>query len=68
MVKTRSVLPHAALTLAVLVGAAYLARYHWPVIQTGTDRLAVADHGWLFVAAVATGGPGCARHSPSRAR
>ncbi len=56
MVKTRRVLPHAALTLAVLAGAAYLARYHWPVIRTGTDRLAVADHGWLFVAAVATGG------------
>ncbi|MCX4578589.1 flippase-like domain-containing protein [Streptomyces sp. NBC_01571] len=52
----RRALLHAALTLAVLAGAAYLARHHWPVIETGTDRLAVADHGWLFVAAVATGG------------
>ncbi|MFJ8005999.1 lysylphosphatidylglycerol synthase transmembrane domain-containing protein [Streptomyces fagopyri] len=52
----RRVLPHTALTLAVLAGAVYLARRHWPVIETGTDRLAVADHGWLLVAAVATAG------------
>ncbi|MEU1500695.1 lysylphosphatidylglycerol synthase transmembrane domain-containing protein [Streptomyces sp. NPDC005732] len=51
----RRVLLHTALTLAVLAVVAGLARRHWPVIETGTDRLAVADHGWLSLAAVATG-------------
>ncbi|MGP4013669.1 lysylphosphatidylglycerol synthase domain-containing protein [Streptomyces sp. 4N124] len=44
---------HTALTLAVLVGAGYLARRHWPVLETGAVRLAGADQGWLFVAASA---------------
>ncbi|MDO0938796.1 lysylphosphatidylglycerol synthase domain-containing protein [Streptomyces sp. DG2A-72] len=44
---------HTALTLAVLVGAGYLARRHWPVLETGAVRLAVADQGWLLVAASA---------------
>ncbi|KUL21199.1 lysylphosphatidylglycerol synthase transmembrane domain-containing protein [Streptomyces regalis] len=45
---------HTALTLAVLVAVACLARRHWPVLQTGAVRLAVADPGWLLVAATAT--------------
>ncbi|MEV1085234.1 TIGR00374 family protein, partial [Streptomyces sp. NPDC050211] len=44
---------HTALTLAVLVGAGYLARRHWPVLETGAVRLAGADQGWLLVAASA---------------
>lgn len=45
---------HVVLTLAVLVAVACLARRHWPVLETGAVRLAVADQGWLLVAAVAT--------------
>jgi uncharacterized membrane protein YbhN (UPF0104 family) len=37
-----------------MVCAVHLAQRHWPVIVTGVDRLAVADRGWLLVAAVAT--------------
>jgi len=44
---------HTGLTLGVLVAAAYLARRHWPVVATGAGRLAVADEGWLLVAATA---------------
>jgi uncharacterized membrane protein YbhN (UPF0104 family) len=44
----------AAVTLAVLVGAAFLARHHWPVIEAGSARLAGADPGWLLFAATAT--------------
>ncbi|MFI9761662.1 lysylphosphatidylglycerol synthase domain-containing protein [Streptomyces sp. NPDC051963] len=44
---------HTALTLAVLAGAGYLARRHWPVLEHGAVRLAVADQGWLLVAASA---------------
>ena len=51
---SRRVSLHAALTLAVMVCAVHLAQRHWPVIVTGVDRLAVADRGWLLVAAVAT--------------
>ncbi|MCX5188499.1 lysylphosphatidylglycerol synthase domain-containing protein [Streptomyces sp. NBC_00268] len=51
---SRRVPLHAALTLAVMVCAVHLAQRHWPVIVTGVDRLAVADRGWLLVAAVAT--------------
>ncbi|KUO18319.1 lysylphosphatidylglycerol synthase transmembrane domain-containing protein [Streptomyces dysideae] len=47
---------HTALTLAVLVGAAYLARRHWTVLESGAGRLVVADQGWLLVAATATAG------------
>ncbi|MGI5460664.1 lysylphosphatidylglycerol synthase domain-containing protein [Streptomyces sp. CA-249302] len=46
----------AALALAVLLAAAYLARRHWPLLHTGAVRLAVADHGWLLLAAAAAGG------------
>ncbi|MEV8433463.1 lysylphosphatidylglycerol synthase transmembrane domain-containing protein [Streptomyces chartreusis] len=45
---------HTALTLAVLVAVALLARRHWPVLETGAVRLAVADPGWLLLAAAAT--------------
>ncbi|QIY74494.1 YbhN family protein [Streptomyces sp. RLB1-33] len=51
---SRRVSLHAAATLAVVVGAVCLGRRHWPVIATGAGRLAVADRGWLLVAAVAT--------------
>jgi uncharacterized membrane protein YbhN (UPF0104 family) len=47
---------HTAFTLAVLVGAAYLARRHWTVLESGAVRLVVADQGWLLVAATATAG------------
>ncbi|MER6121685.1 lysylphosphatidylglycerol synthase transmembrane domain-containing protein [Streptomyces sp. NPDC001795] len=43
-----------AVSLAVLLCAALLARHHWPVIETGATRLANADRGWLLPAAVAT--------------
>jgi uncharacterized membrane protein YbhN (UPF0104 family) len=43
-----------ALTLAVLTAAGCLARRHWPVLENGALRLAVADQGWLLVAAAAT--------------
>ncbi|MFJ9820161.1 lysylphosphatidylglycerol synthase domain-containing protein [Streptomyces sp. NPDC101151] len=42
--------------LAVLLGAAYLARRHWPVLETGARRLAAADQGWLLAAAAAAMG------------
>ncbi|MFE9020771.1 lysylphosphatidylglycerol synthase domain-containing protein [Streptomyces sp. NPDC007808] len=45
---------HIALTLAVLAAVAWLARRHWPVLETGAARLAVADQGWLLAAAAAT--------------
>ncbi|KMS77115.1 membrane protein [Streptomyces viridochromogenes] len=45
---------HAALTLVVLTAVVCLARRHWPVLETGAVRLAVADQGWLLVAALAT--------------
>jgi len=41
------------LTLAVLTVAGWLAHRHWPVLADGAGRLAVADHGWLLVAATA---------------
>ncbi|MER7497862.1 lysylphosphatidylglycerol synthase domain-containing protein [Streptomyces pharetrae] len=40
-------------TLAVLAAAGWLAHRHWPVLASGAGRLAVADHGWLLVAATA---------------
>ncbi|MFJ3669434.1 lysylphosphatidylglycerol synthase domain-containing protein [Streptomyces sp. NPDC090106] len=49
----RRVYWQTALTLAVLVGAACLARRHWPVLERGAVRLAVADQGWLLAGAVA---------------
>ncbi|MEU9170413.1 lysylphosphatidylglycerol synthase domain-containing protein [Streptomyces sp. NPDC048420] len=42
-----------ALTFAVLAAVGALARRHWPVLETGAVRLAVADQGWLLVAATA---------------
>ncbi|MFE5890927.1 YbhN family protein [Streptomyces sp. NPDC056462] len=45
---------NALLTLAVLVAVVWLARRHWSVLETGAVRLAVADRGWLFLAAAAT--------------
>ncbi|MFJ3306585.1 lysylphosphatidylglycerol synthase domain-containing protein [Streptomyces sp. NPDC086549] len=44
---------HAAVCVAVLMCAAYLALRHWPALHTGAVRLAVADQGWLLVAATA---------------
>jgi len=43
-----------AVTLVVLAGAACVAWYHWPVIESGVDRLAGADRGWLLLGATAT--------------
>jgi uncharacterized membrane protein YbhN (UPF0104 family) len=42
----------AALVMAV--GAIGLAARHWPVLDSGADRLAVADRGWLLLAALLT--------------
>ncbi|NEB03626.1 lysylphosphatidylglycerol synthase domain-containing protein [Streptomyces sp. SID13726] len=42
-----------ALALGALVAAGCLARRHWPLLETGALRLAVADQGWLLVAAAA---------------
>lgn len=42
-----------ALTFAVLAGVAYLARRHWPLLETGALRLAVADQGWLLTGGAA---------------
>ncbi|MFE1885995.1 lysylphosphatidylglycerol synthase transmembrane domain-containing protein [Streptomyces diastatochromogenes] len=47
---------HTLVCLAVLLGAAYVARRHWPTVQTGALRLAVADQGWLLLGAVAAVG------------
>ncbi|MFE0513241.1 YbhN family protein [Streptomyces sp. NPDC058964] len=44
---------HGAVCLAVLMCAVYLALRHWPTLHTGAVRLAVADQGWLLVAATA---------------
>ncbi|MFE9763774.1 lysylphosphatidylglycerol synthase domain-containing protein [Streptomyces sp. NPDC005808] len=41
-------------SILVMVCAVYLARRHWPVIESGAARLAVADRGWLLVATAAT--------------
>ncbi|MFC8427606.1 lysylphosphatidylglycerol synthase domain-containing protein [Streptomyces sp. NPDC057253] len=49
----RRVYGQLALTLAVLTAAGCLARRHWPVLETGALRLAMADQGWLLVAAAA---------------
>ncbi|MDN3027367.1 lysylphosphatidylglycerol synthase domain-containing protein [Streptomyces sp. S.PB5] len=49
----RRVYWHGALSLVVLIGAVCLARRHWPVLEQGAVRLAVADQGWLLVGATA---------------
>ncbi|CCK25320.1 hypothetical protein BN159_0941 [Streptomyces davaonensis JCM 4913] len=54
--RRRSAYWHTALSLTVLVAAAWLARRHWPVLETGAVRLALADQGWLLVAATAAVG------------
>ncbi|MEV0638265.1 lysylphosphatidylglycerol synthase domain-containing protein [Streptomyces sp. NPDC050619] len=46
---------HTGVLLAVVVAAGWLARRHWPVLETGALRLAVADQGWLLVGAAAAG-------------
>ncbi|MEV5985480.1 YbhN family protein [Streptomyces sp. NPDC052051] len=40
--------------VAVLVGGAFVAWRHWPVIVTSAHRLADADRGWLLLGATAT--------------
>lgn len=47
---------HTLVCLAVLLGAAYVARRHWPAVESGALRLAVADEGWLLLGAVAAVG------------
>jgi len=44
----------AAVALAVVACAGFLTRHHWPAIETGTDRLAAADRGWLLSGAAAS--------------
>lgn len=51
--RRRHVRRQLALTLAALTAAGWLARRHWAVLETGALRLAVADQGWLLVAAAA---------------
>ncbi|MFF4501122.1 lysylphosphatidylglycerol synthase domain-containing protein [Streptomyces sp. NPDC001401] len=40
--------------LVMAVGAVGLAARHWPVLDSGVDRLAVADRSWLLLAALLT--------------
>ncbi|WP_225823762.1 lysylphosphatidylglycerol synthase domain-containing protein [Streptomyces naphthomycinicus] len=47
---------HAAVCLVVLAGALYLGRRHWPAVESGAGRLAVADQGWLLMGALAAVG------------
>ncbi|MGW1910057.1 lysylphosphatidylglycerol synthase domain-containing protein [Streptomyces sp. NPDC002076] len=47
---------HAGVLLAVLLGGLYLARRHWPALESGAGRLAGADQGWLLVGATAAVG------------
>ncbi|WP_406445613.1 lysylphosphatidylglycerol synthase domain-containing protein [Streptomyces sp. NBC_00631] len=42
--------------LVLLLGAGWLVRRHWPAVTHGALRLAVADQGWLLVAATAAVG------------
>ncbi|MEV5880989.1 lysylphosphatidylglycerol synthase domain-containing protein [Streptomyces sp. NPDC052101] len=44
---------HAGVLVAVLLGGLYLARRHWPAVESGVGRLAGADPGWLLVGATA---------------
>ncbi|MEU2776334.1 lysylphosphatidylglycerol synthase domain-containing protein [Streptomyces sp. NPDC007162] len=46
----------SGLCLTLLLCGLYLARRHWPTVQHGAGRLAVADQGWLLVAATAAVG------------
>ncbi|MFI9155328.1 YbhN family protein [Streptomyces sp. NPDC053367] len=45
---------HTAGSLAVVLAAGFLAHRHWPVLESGMARLAVADRGWLLSGAAAT--------------
>ncbi|MFI9252136.1 YbhN family protein [Streptomyces sp. NPDC053069] len=47
---------HAGVLLAVLLGALYLVRRHWPALENGAWRLAEADQGWLLAGAAAAAG------------
>ncbi|MGW5636242.1 TIGR00374 family protein, partial [Streptomyces sp. NPDC003832] len=47
---------HGAIALTVLAVAGWLARRHWPVLESGAVRLALADQGWLLVAVTAAAG------------
>ncbi|MEU8935361.1 lysylphosphatidylglycerol synthase domain-containing protein [Streptomyces sp. NPDC048409] len=49
----RGVYWQTGLCLVLLAGAGWLLRRHWPTVQHGALRLAVADQGWLLVAALA---------------
>ncbi|MFD8818966.1 lysylphosphatidylglycerol synthase domain-containing protein, partial [Streptomyces sp. NPDC059627] len=42
--------------LVLLLGAGWLVRRHWQTVAHGAVRLAVADQGWLLLAAVAAVG------------
>ncbi|WP_369394011.1 lysylphosphatidylglycerol synthase domain-containing protein [Streptomyces sp. CG1] len=44
---------HAGFLLAVLLGGLYVARRHWPAVESGAGRLADADQGWLLLGATA---------------
>ncbi|MFG3288542.1 lysylphosphatidylglycerol synthase domain-containing protein [Streptomyces sp. NPDC048179] len=52
----RGVYWQGGVCLALLVCAGWLLRRHWPTVEHGALRLAVADQGWLLVAAVAAVG------------
>ncbi|MFJ5775440.1 lysylphosphatidylglycerol synthase domain-containing protein [Streptomyces sp. NPDC093094] len=41
-------------SLAVVLTAVFLAHRHWPVLESGALRLAVADQGWLWVGVTTT--------------
>ncbi|AOR30226.1 hypothetical protein BFF78_03355 [Streptomyces fodineus] len=47
---------HAGVLFAVLLGGLYLARRHWPALESGAGRLAGADQGWLLLGATAAVG------------
>lgn len=44
---------HTLVCLTLLLGAAYLGRRHWPLVESGALRLAVARQGWLLAGAAA---------------
>ncbi|MGW7237857.1 lysylphosphatidylglycerol synthase domain-containing protein [Streptomyces sp. NPDC054804] len=52
----RGVYWQTGLCLALLAGAGWLLRRHWPTVEHGALRLAVADQGWMLVAALAAVG------------
>ncbi|MEU2618015.1 lysylphosphatidylglycerol synthase domain-containing protein [Streptomyces sp. NPDC007157] len=52
----RGVYWQTGLCLALLAGAGWLLRRHWPTVEHGALRLVVADQRWLLVAALAAVG------------